>query len=88
MWQSTAEDVDCILKEINFKREKMIECANEKGFTNEDTIKFSQELDELIYRYQTHNHRPDKKRVAIKSSIINMVMLLQKTLASIGHSSY
>jgi stage 0 sporulation regulatory protein len=88
LWKRTAEDVDCIFKEINIKREKMIECANEKGFTNEDTIKFSQELDELIYRYQTNNHRPVKKREEIKSSIINMVMLLPKALASIVHSSY
>lgn len=30
----------------------MIETANRKGFTNDDTIRYSQELDQLIYEYQ------------------------------------
>ncbi|WP_083402210.1 aspartyl-phosphate phosphatase Spo0E family protein [Bacillus sp. MUM 116] len=41
-----------MLAEIKVKRELMMECANKKGFTSEETIKYSQELDELIYKYQ------------------------------------
>lgn len=38
--------------EIQHKREKMIECAIVNGFTNDNTIRFSQELDKLIVEYQ------------------------------------
>ena len=41
-----------MLEEIKAKRESMINCASQKGFTNEMTIKLSQELDELINEYQ------------------------------------
>nr|WP_295970177.1 aspartyl-phosphate phosphatase Spo0E family protein [uncultured Bacillus sp.] len=42
-----------ILAEIQRKRDSMIELAQREGFTNFDTIKCSQELDQLIYLYQT-----------------------------------
>ncbi len=41
-----------MLEEIKAKRESMINCASQNGFTNEMTIKLSQELDELINEYQ------------------------------------
>ncbi|WP_231689582.1 aspartyl-phosphate phosphatase Spo0E family protein [Bacillus sp. FJAT-27245] len=41
-----------LLDEIKKKRKVMIDSANENGFTNERTIKYSQELDELIAVYQ------------------------------------
>ncbi len=41
-----------MLEAIKVKRESMINCANKKGFTCEETIKFSQELDILINEYQ------------------------------------
>ncbi|XJZ28297.1 aspartyl-phosphate phosphatase Spo0E family protein [Bacillota bacterium Lsc_1132] len=41
-----------MLEEIKAKRENMIKCASKNGFTNEMTIKLSQELDELINEYQ------------------------------------
>jgi stage 0 sporulation regulatory protein len=41
-----------MLEEIKSKRELMINCANKHGFTNEETIRYSQELDELINEYQ------------------------------------
>lgn len=45
-------DSRLMLDEIQKKREKMIETANRKGFTSDDTIRYSQELDQLIYEYQ------------------------------------
>ena len=41
-----------ILIEIQQKREVMIDLVNKKGISNDDTIKCSQELDQLIYQYQ------------------------------------
>ncbi|WP_404802371.1 Spo0E family sporulation regulatory protein-aspartic acid phosphatase [Bacillus shivajii] len=38
----------------------MISTAHTKGFNHPDTIKYSQELDEIIFKYQTHetNRKP------------------------------
>jgi stage 0 sporulation regulatory protein len=41
-----------MLEEIKAKREIMIHYADKHGFTGEETIKASQELDELINEYQ------------------------------------
>jgi len=38
--------------EIQKKREIMISLVQKKGLSNADTIKCSQELDQLIYQYQ------------------------------------
>ncbi|WP_409276260.1 Spo0E family sporulation regulatory protein-aspartic acid phosphatase [Neobacillus sp. SCS-31] len=41
-----------LLDEIKRKQKVMIDSANENGLTNERTIQYSQELDELIVAYQ------------------------------------
>ncbi|WP_374702872.1 aspartyl-phosphate phosphatase Spo0E family protein [Bacillus sp. T33-2] len=41
-----------LLEEIQKKREKMIHLAQKTGFTSEETIRCSHELDQLIYEYQ------------------------------------
>ncbi|MFB6465693.1 Spo0E family sporulation regulatory protein-aspartic acid phosphatase [Cytobacillus sp. Hz8] len=48
MYQTSNE----ILKQIKIKREKMIISAEKSGFTSDDTLKYSQELDQLILEYQ------------------------------------
>lgn len=50
-------DSSVMLKEIQKKREIMIETANMKGYTNDDTIRHSQELDQLIYDYQRYSKK-------------------------------
>lgn len=52
MYQKNNRGLENILIEINAQREKMISCALINGFTNELTIKYSQELDVLINEYQ------------------------------------
>ena len=42
-----------LLKDIDSKRKLMIASAQETGYTSEETIRSSQELDRLIYEYQT-----------------------------------
>lgn len=41
-----------LMDEIKRKRKVMIDSANENGYTNERTIQYSQELDDLIFTYQ------------------------------------
>jgi stage 0 sporulation regulatory protein len=40
-----------LLEEITSKRNHLFEVAMHKGFLNEETLKCSQELDQLIYLY-------------------------------------
>ncbi|WP_044895983.1 aspartyl-phosphate phosphatase Spo0E family protein [Bacillus alveayuensis] len=38
--------------EISLKRQQLIETANLKGYTSQETIQISQELDKLLNKYQ------------------------------------
>jgi stage 0 sporulation regulatory protein len=64
-----------MLEEINSKREMMMACANKNGFTSEETIRFSQELDELINNYQRilcESKRPcEELRFSLRQIIMN-----------------
>lgn len=69
-----------MLEEIKAKRELMINCANKHGFTNENTIKYSQELDELINEYQraySHSTGPNEE---IKFAFQQMMLVWPKAL--------
>lgn len=50
-----------IMSAIQKKREVMIQSAKEKGYTSDETIKHSQELDELIFRYQVASRQCKNK---------------------------
>lgn len=65
-----------ILDEIQKKREKMIQTAKIKGYTNVDTIRYSQELDQLIYEYQCYSKRTNKQDVEIRVAFKQMMMIL------------
>lgn len=69
-------DCDVILDEIQKKRKKMIDTANEKGFTSDDTVKYSQELDQLIYEYQCLTKKLNSKDIEIKIAFKHMMMIL------------
>lgn len=53
-----------LLFSINEKRQMMVEAAELYGYTGDETIKLSQELDQLIYQYQKmtmdEHHSSDK----------------------------
>ena len=51
-----------IMAEIQRKRKLMIDLAQEKGLTSDDTLKCSQELDQLIYQYQAFFRQKQCKR--------------------------
>lgn len=64
------------LNEIRKMREKMIESAQEKGFTSDDTIRYSQELDQLIYEYQCYSKRTGQQQDEIRIAFKQMIMIL------------
>jgi len=60
-----------LLFEIQDKREVMIKTAKERGTIDEETIRLSQELDELIYKYQLVFRYEREKRKQIKRQYKN-----------------
>ena len=48
----------------------MIDLALEKGLKSDDTIKCSQELDQLIYQYQVFFRQKQQKREAKKRKLV------------------
>jgi hypothetical protein len=46
-----------LLNSISLKRQEMIQVGQEKGLTSEETLQVSQELDEIIVKYQTIKKR-------------------------------
>jgi stage 0 sporulation regulatory protein len=69
-----------MLAEIKVKRELMIKCANKYGFTNEQTIKYSQELDELINEYQKMIGENRRASEEVKFAFKHMIMVWPKAL--------
>jgi stage 0 sporulation regulatory protein len=67
-----------MLIEIQKKRENMIDLVHKKGLANDDTIKCSQELDQLIYQYQLFFGKTPEKRSEGKGKIKQMIVW-QKT---------
>ncbi|GAA0324438.1 hypothetical protein GCM10008967_13730 [Bacillus carboniphilus] len=77
--QSTSEELMVSL--IKEKREQMIQSANKYGFTNEQTVRYSQELDELINVYNS-NHTPTPA-TEVRIVYNHMIMVFQKMFATI-----
>jgi stage 0 sporulation regulatory protein len=69
-----------MLEEIKAKREIMIKCANKYGFTNEQTIKYSQELDELINVYQKTIGQTRRANEEVKFAFKHMIMVWPKAV--------
>jgi stage 0 sporulation regulatory protein len=67
-----------VLEEIKEKRELMISCANQLGFTNEKTIQYSQELDELINEYQRLFKYSSRENEEVKFAFKQMIMVWPK----------
>lgn len=73
MYQSQAG----LLKEIDEIRKKMISAARETGYTSKETVRYSQELDQLILDYQTLPMVPSLQREKGKH-LINQLGLIEK----------
>ncbi|KAA9026459.1 aspartyl-phosphate phosphatase Spo0E family protein [Niallia endozanthoxylica] len=59
----------------------MISLAQEKGLTNNDTIKCSQELDQLIFQYQSSFRKNRRQRGELKRKRNVKYMLLLPKLS-------
>lgn len=67
-----------MLNAIKIKRAMMINCANTKGFTSEETIKYSQELDVLINEYQKASQQFSRPNEEVKFASKQMIMIWPK----------
>lgn len=67
-----------MLNAIKIKRAMMINCANTKGFTSEETLKYSQELDILINEYQKASQQFSQPNEEIKFAFNQMTMIWPK----------
>ncbi|MCT2344107.1 aspartyl-phosphate phosphatase Spo0E family protein [Niallia taxi] len=63
-----------LLLAIQRKREVMIEEALRTGYTSEETVRYSQELDELIFQYQLHLRLQKTKMNIVKKSFKSMIV--------------
>jgi stage 0 sporulation regulatory protein len=68
-----------MLEEIKAKREIMIVCADKYGFTGEETIRTSQELDELINVYQRTFHPLSKPKDDYGNAFFRIFMIWMKS---------
>jgi len=59
-------EIELAIKE---KREQMIQSARAYGFTNEITLRHSQELDLLLYEYQRFFRYPGAKNVSFSQRL-------------------
>ena len=67
-----------MLNAIKIKRAMMINCANTQGFTSEETIKYSQELDILINEYQKASQQFSRPTEEVKFAFNQMTMIWPK----------
>ena len=74
MYQETQD----LLDEINERKSKLYDSVKEKGLSNEDTIKRSQELDQLIFQYQRKTLK-NRKRQEEKKSVLQQMMCILPT---------
>jgi stage 0 sporulation regulatory protein len=69
-----------MIEQIRVKRELMINCANTLGYTSEETIKYSQELDELINDYHRVMGQASRPNEEVKIAFKQMIMIWPKVL--------
>ncbi len=67
---------DKMILKIKQKREQMIQSANQFGYTDEQTVRYSQELDKLINEY--NDHKPASKSTEVRIVHKQMIMIFQK----------
>jgi stage 0 sporulation regulatory protein len=67
-----------LLKEIDRVRGLMVAAARETGYTSEETIRRSQELDRLIYEYQSYCKESELQRQRAKILFRQIILLTKK----------
>jgi stage 0 sporulation regulatory protein len=69
-----------MLEDIQKLRVKMIDSAQKNGLTSEITIQYSQELDQLIYKYQRMDQIRAKQPNEGKWTFIQRILMWPKSL--------
>ncbi|MEK3855360.1 aspartyl-phosphate phosphatase Spo0E family protein [Cytobacillus sp. FSL H8-0458] len=69
-----------LLTEIQLKREKMIETARKKGMASQETVRCSQELDQLIFEYQCFIKREKEQKKSMRVSFRQMILSWKKAV--------
>jgi stage 0 sporulation regulatory protein len=69
---------NALLKEIDRIRELMVASALETGYTSAETVRRSQELDNLIYEYQSVCRETELQRKKTKILFRQMILLTKK----------
>ncbi|WP_251553811.1 aspartyl-phosphate phosphatase Spo0E family protein [Neobacillus muris] len=69
-----------MIEQIKAKRELMIKSANTLGYTSEETVKYSQELDELINKYHKIMGQAPRPNDEVKIAFKQMIMIWPKVL--------
>jgi stage 0 sporulation regulatory protein len=69
---------NALLKEIDRVRDLMVAAAMETGYTSDETICRSQELDSLIYEYQTLCKETEIQRQKAKVLFRHIILLTKK----------
>ncbi len=69
---------NALLKEIDRARELMVAAAQETGYTSDETVRRSQELDRLIYEYQMFCKEAELQRQKAKVLFRQMILLTKK----------
>lgn len=69
-----------MLEEIQRMRLKMIDSAEKNGLTDEGTIRYSQELDQLIYQYQRIMQISSNHQQEVKFIFGQMILVWPKSL--------
>ncbi len=69
-----------LLTEIQQKREKMIETAKKNGMASQETVRCSQELDQLIFEYQCVIKREKEQKKRMRISFREMILSWKKAV--------
>jgi stage 0 sporulation regulatory protein len=73
------QETQALLDEIKSLKLKLYDSVRKNGLTAEQTIKYSQELDQVIYQYQQLTLKNRKQSVA-KSSVLQQMMCILPTI--------
>lgn len=77
-----------ILIQIQEKRERMIDSAKKYGYTNEYTIRCSEELDQLIFEYQQQKQNEKKQKKKIKFTLKLMITTWREKLVQAKYQAH
>ena len=73
-----------LLIQIQKKREEMIACALNTGYTSKETLYCSHELDQLIYLYQSSGQKILREKPMVKNQFRQLFQILNRLKSTEG----